>query len=82
MQTEFTNFKNAVELPDGNLSFLTMLTASKNGQPPTTTTVNIITDNRGKLVKTVSYTLRGDACILVDAKNDKESGKQTMLLKK
>ncbi len=81
-QTEFTNFRNAIELPNGNLSFLTMLTVSKNGRAPSTTTVNIITDNRGKLVKTVSYTLQGNAFILMDAHSEKDAGKQTMLLKK
>ena len=82
MQTEITNFKSAVELPNGNLSFLTMLTAAKNGGPPTTTTVNLILDNRGALVKTVSYTLQGSTSTLVDVHSDKDGAKQTMLLKK
>ena len=80
MLYEYTSFKNILELPNGNLSFLTMLTVSKNGQAPSTTPVNIITDNKGILVKTVSYTLQGNACMLVDAHSDKDAGTQTMLI--
>ena len=77
---ELTSFKNILELPNGNLSFLTMLTASKNGQAPSTTPVNFITDSKGILVKTVSYNLQGNACMLMDAHSSKDAGKQTMLL--
>ena len=76
-----TSFKNITELPDGRLSFITQLFTSASGQPPYYgSPVNIITDAKGRLIKTIAYrSPQNDIYILNDALTDDASGNRTLL---
>ena len=80
VQSALTGFKNITELPDGNLSFITELGTSADGKPPYQySPVNMITNAQGKLIKTITYNIPDDVCILNDVKNDDASGTRTLL---
>ena len=77
------SFKNITELPNGNLSFITYLNISANGQNNATPKpVNIITSSTGDLIKTISYSLPDDACFIVGAQSNDNNGNQTLLFAK
>ncbi len=80
VQSALTLFKDITELPDGKLSFITELGTSQSGVPPYQySPVNMITDEQGRLIKTISYRIPDGICILNDVKVEDVSGTRTLL---
>jgi len=71
---------NVKELPDGKLSFITMLyTNGATGFAEKG--ANIITDNRGNIQNVITYSpADGSACVIKEATIDKNNGNRVLLI--